>query len=147
MSTAQGPIDRVYAIIERDGVSGLTEAELGLFTIYWFVAETNNGGVHQFLFNDSGEHAQAALRYLEQIGTTRTASILRRAIALFPGGTVPTDRKARRTLLNTMNDQGVSFNALTRELYSCGEDVSAFHDAYASAHPELFARINGDAVS
>ena len=71
MSVTQSPIDRLYAIVERDGLASLTEAEAGLLGIYWFVAETNNGGVHQFFFNDSGQFAMPALRYLEQIGAAK----------------------------------------------------------------------------
>jgi hypothetical protein len=142
MSDTRSPIERLYAIIERDGLASLTEAEAGLLGI-WFVAETNNGGVHQFFFNDSGQFAVPALRYLEQIGAAKTASILRRAIALFPGGKVPKDQEERREVLETMDDQGISFAPLTNELFSCGEDVNEFHVAYARAHPDLFSRVRG----
>lgn len=147
MSESQSPIDCLYAIVERDGLGGLTEAEAGLFGIYWFVMETNNGGVHQFFFNDSGRLAAPALRYLEQIGANRTASVLRRGMAAFPGGKVPTDQQERREVLNAMDDRGISFGPLTNELFSCGEDVNEFHVAYARAHPELFSRIRGGAAS
>ena len=143
MSDTRSPIDRLHAIVERDGFASLTEAEAGLLGIYWFVAETNNGGVHQFFFNDSGQFAVAALGYLEQIGAAKTASILGRAIALFPGGKVPTDQEERREVLETMGDQGISFGPLTNELFKCGEDVNEFHVAYARAHPELFSRVRG----
>ena len=147
MSEAQTPINRLYAIIERDGLGSLTEAEAGLVGMYWFVAETNNGGVHQFFFNDSGQLAVPALRYLEQVGASQTASILRRAIALFSNGKVPTDQQERREVLEKMEDQGISFATPTSELFSCGEDVNAFHVAFATAHPELFSRIRGGAAS
>jgi hypothetical protein len=140
-------MDRLYAIVERDGIAGLSDAEAGIFSIYWFVAETNNGGMHQFFFNDSGQLAVSALRYLEQIGAAKTADILRRAIALFPGGKVPTDQEERRETLLAMDEECVLFDPLTDELYSCGEDVNEFHQAYATAHPELFSRLRGGAAS
>ena len=143
MSKAETPIDRLYGIIERDGLGGLIEAELGFFGVYWFVLETNNGGMHQFFFNDSGKLAVHALRHLEEIGATDTASILHRAIALFPDEKVPTDQTERRELLGTMEAQGASFGPLTTELFSCEEDLNELYPAFAQAHPEPFARIRG----
>jgi hypothetical protein len=63
-------MDRLYGLIQRDGLNGLTDAEIGFFGIYWFVMETNNGGLHQFFFNDSGQLALPALAYLERVGAT-----------------------------------------------------------------------------
>ena len=91
--------------------------------------------------NDSGELAAPTLRYLDQIGAAETASVLRRAVALFPDANVPPDLDARRELLEEMEDRGVSFDTLTDELFSCGEDVNELHGAYAKTHPALFARI------
>ena len=144
MSDSQRPIDRLYVIIDRDGLAGLTDAESGFYGIYWFVTETNNGGVGQFFFNDAGRLSVPTLRYLEDIGATKSASILRRAIAMFPGGNVPTDQEERREVLETLDDQGLSFEPLTNEFFSCGEDLNEFHIAYVRAHPELFARIRGE---
>jgi hypothetical protein len=145
MSESPSWIDRLYGIIKRDGLGGLTEAEIGFFGIYWFVMETNNGGVDQFFFNDSGQLALPALGYLERIGAVKTASILRRAIALFPNGRVPIDQEERRELLLSLEDQGVSFGPLTQELFACEEDVDDLNQEYAAAHPELFARIRSGA--
>lgn len=144
MNETLNPIDRLYGIIERDGLGGLTEAEIGFFGTYWFVMETNNGGIGQFFFNDSGELALPALDFLEEIGAAKTASILRRAIDLFPNGRVPTDQEERRELLLSFEEQGVSFDPLTNELFSCKEDVNDYHQKFVSLHPELFTRLRGD---
>jgi hypothetical protein len=135
----------IYAIIERDGIGGLTEAELGLFAIYWFVLETNNGGIHQFFFNDSGQLAHPALACMERIGALRTADVFRRAIALFPSGVVPADQDERREVLNVMDDEGILFDPLTDELFTSGDDLAELHDAYIAANRQLFARLRAGA--
>ena len=56
----------------------------------------NNGGFHQFFFNDAGKLAGDALRGLEFLGAEVTAGILRRAMAIFPGSVVPAGQKERR---------------------------------------------------
>jgi hypothetical protein len=144
MDESQNPIDRLLEIIQRDGLTGLTEAEIGFFGIYWFVIETNNGSIDQFFFNDSGQLALPALDYLEKIGAEKTASILRRAIGLFPGGRIPIDQEERRELLLSLEGQDISFGPLTDELISCGEEVSDFHQEYVRVHPEFFARLRGE---
>lgn len=127
----------------------MTEAELGFFSVHCFVMETNDGGIDQVLLQRLGLTGLPALGYLEKIGAAKTASILRRAIALFPNGRVPIDQEERRELLLSLEEQGISFEPLTQELFACGEDVNDLHQEYVAAHPELFAclRHGADASS
>ena len=134
-------------MIERDGFNAPTEREVGLFGIYWFILETNDGGIHQFFLNDSGRLAPPALRRLEKIGAAKTVSILQRAVELFPDGNVPVDVNARRDRPSLMVERGISFNPLTDELFSCSEDVNALHVVYARSHPDPFTRIRGQPVN
>lgn len=129
-----------YDISDRDGLAGLIEGEVGYFGIYWFVAETNNGGLDQFFCNDSNQLALPAGRYLQQIGATRPASILRSAIELFPNGKVPISQEERRAVHEAMDNREVSFGPLTDELFACGEDASELQDAHVRAYSDLFAR-------
>ena len=140
--TGKSWIDRLYECIEAGGFDGLTDAEKSMFGLYWLFAEANNGGVHQFFFNDSGSLAGEALRGLEMVGAVETADILRRAVAAFPNGRVPADQQERRSLMEELDggDDALTerLGELTAELYACREDVAELLDAYRKAHPEQF---------
>ena len=61
--------------------------------------EGNNGGLHQFFFKSSGDHADETVRALEAIGASKTAGLLREAIEKFPNGKVPEDQDKRQVLM------------------------------------------------
>jgi hypothetical protein len=61
------------------------------------VAEVNNGGFDQFFFNSSSDRTPDILRALELIGASKTADILKRAAAKFPGGMPPSQGLSGRT--------------------------------------------------
>jgi hypothetical protein len=138
--TRKRPIDLLYARIESDGIDALTQPERRLFALYWLYVETNNGGLHQFFFNDSGKFARDALEGLEMFGAAKTADILRRAIALFPQSQVPVDQLERRSVLCGLPDeiQWDRMGKLSDEFYQDKEDVAQLTKSYMAAHPNLF---------
>lgn len=135
-------IDRLYECIEADGYDSLAEDEKSMFALYWLFMEGNNGGLHQFFFNDSGKFAHQALKGLEVVGAAQTADILRRAVAAFPNGQIPDDLEERRTLLDELEEADEDFvqrfRELNSEFFKCQEDVAEMLNAYRSGHPELF---------
>ena len=136
------PIERLRELIAREGTASLTEEELGLLSIYWFVLETNNGGLDQFFFNESGQYAASAHAYLRQIGAAETANILQRAIKLFPDHKVPSKLRDRRELMVDHDSVFEPLNRLTDELFKSREDVNDFHLKFVERNPELFSRIS-----
>jgi hypothetical protein len=137
------PIDLFYEKIEAGGLESLTSAERWLFALTWLGLETNSGGLHQFFFNDAGKFAADALLGLEAIGALKSAEVLRRAIALFPGGHVPVDETERRRVLNKL-PQDVQWKRLgedlTREFWAACEDDqwAQLASDYIASHRELF---------
>ena len=89
------------------------------------------GGVEAFLLHypeEVGAYAPDAEGWCRSIGAPRTAEYLARAIALFPGGVVPTDYSDRATMAGEAAEAGPdAFEDLDRE--------------YADARPELAARL------
>jgi len=136
------PIDLLYEKIEAGGLESLSESERWLFALTWLGLETNNGGLHQFFFNDAGKFVADAVLGLDTIGASRSADVLRRAIALFPRGYVPTDQIERRHVLNRLpeNVQWVLGEDLTREFWTaCADDQWAQRASdYVTSHKELF---------
>ena len=134
------PIDLLYRQIEAGGIESLTQAERRCFAMTWLYLEANNGGLHQFFFNDAGQFATDALEGLEMVGAAQTADILRRAIGLFPHGCVPTDQLERRSVLCDLPDeiQWERMGALTDEFYQDKEDVAQLTKSFIAANPESF---------
>ena len=141
--TEKRPIDRLFEKIEADGIESLTESERWMFALTWLGFETNGGGLHQFFFNDAGKFTADALLGLEIIGAAKTAEVLRRAIALFPNGNVPTDQTERRRVLNRLPEDvqwKVLGEDLTREFWAAsdGEEWARRAADYVASHRELF---------
>ena len=132
--------DRIFERIESDGFESLTLSERASFGLMWLFIETNNGGLHQFFFNDAGKLAPDALRGLEMVGAPATASILRRAMSVFPNRVVPADQTERRTLLSEIlaREQENLLSDLTNEFFKSSKDVAALLDRYVERHPEEF---------
>jgi hypothetical protein len=69
------------------------------------VVEASNGdrsstrGFSQFFFNASGDRTEDTVKALAAIGAAESAEVMREAIALYPGGVVPTDCQERRVTL------------------------------------------------
>jgi hypothetical protein len=51
--------------------------------------EVNNGGFDQFFYNSAGNNTADTILALQAIGAARTADIVKRAAAMFPGGGMP----------------------------------------------------------
>jgi len=127
--------------IQTTGYQSFTAGERLYYSVWWFMAETNNGGLHQFFFNDSGACATDALRSLELVGASKTADILRRAMTIFPESRVPTDILERRQLLCDLPDelQWDRLAELTTELFQTREPIADGVEDYIREHPEEFA--------
>jgi len=62
-------------------------------------------GIERFLFEDTGEVAQEMTGFLRGIGASTSAEYLQSAIALFPRGRVPKDKRLRWTQMAAIEDR------------------------------------------
>jgi hypothetical protein len=133
-------IDRIYDRIDSHGFESLTPSERASFGLTWLYRETYNGGLDQFFFNDAGRLAANALRGLEMGGAPATASILRRAMSVFPDSVVPSEQSDRREFLCEVitPEQEKLLDDLTTEFYQSPEPVAELLEAYIQKHPEEF---------
>lgn len=133
-------VERLSDRIDAHGFESLTPSEQAAFGLTWLYLETYNGGLHQFFFNDAGRLASEALRGLEMVGAPATASILRRAMSVFPGGGVPAALPERRQFLCEVlaPEQERFLDDLTTEFFQSSEPVADLFDAYVERHPEEF---------
>ena len=132
--------DRLFERIQSHGLESLTLSERASFGLMWLYLETNNGGLHQFFFNDAGKLASDALRGLEMVGAPATANILRRAMSVFPGSVVPMDQADRREFLCDVLTpaQEKLLDDLSTEFYRSSEPVAELLDRYIQKHSEEF---------
>jgi hypothetical protein len=84
--TVKSGMDRLFDQIKSGGLDSLTTSERWYLGLYWLGAETQNGGLHQYFFNDGGRFAPEAMRGLEAVGADEAAKILRQAMDIFPRG-------------------------------------------------------------
>ena len=142
--TEKRPVDRLYEKIEAGGLAALTPSERWMFALTWLCIETNGGGLHQFFFNDPGKFAADAVVGLDTIGASRSADVLRRAVALFPREHVPADQTERRRVLNGLPEdvQWERLGELTQEFWDAGEELARRVEDYVASHRELFPALH-----
>ena len=74
----------------------LTPSEQLIFRLaVVFDGEMRNGGIDQYLRNQSGDTAQEVATDLQRINATRALKILQAAAEWFPGARIPTDQDER----------------------------------------------------
>src|SRR4051812_1516732 len=103
--------DLLWAVMEpvwpdasvRDELQHIAPATPGQRAVYvatLFIREVDNGGLHQFFFNSSGQYAEEVVRGLRLLGLDEEGDLLERSFSIFPQGRVPHDWRDRRRLLD-----------------------------------------------
>jgi len=85
--------------------------------------EVNNGGFHQFFYNDAGNDTAEIIEALRVIGATKMADIVVRAASVFPSKMSPKDRVARQDILLEKFPNSVAFRDLDEEFYDYPDDL------------------------
>ncbi len=124
--------------------SSLSEGERYVILAWGFMAETTNGGLHQFLTNSTGDHAEETRDAMHKIGAAVAAGALD-AIhkVLFGNQPMPSERSVRCNVLSEWEKQHGKKEAddfLDRfdgELGHC-ESVENAVAAYVRGHREMF---------
>jgi Domain of unknown function (DUF4375) len=84
----------------------LSEGERYVILAWGFVAETTNGGIHQFLTNATGDHAEETREAMHRIGATLAAKTLDATReALFGDKPIPSDPILREDVLSAWDDK------------------------------------------
>jgi hypothetical protein len=114
-------------------------------------SEIENGGVHQFFSNSSGDLAEDAKAGLKEIGAKRVLDVLRKASEVFPKGVVPADRETRNDILEEHEDEEGDafwkrFDNLSREYYKARQELYEYLLAWIRNHREEFALPDDETV-
>lgn len=105
--------------------------------IFWLITEVDNGGMHQYLGNSSGEFAAETVEDLEKIGAPETAAMIKNACGLFSGRKPPSDFEERRAQLEAFSlEQMDALHDLSQRFYSRREDLNVLlRDYWETTHP------------
>ena len=136
MSDAQTnfkPFDAVAARIKAVGYDNLNEYEKSYYAVWWFAAETENGGLHQFFFNSTGGYIPEVRTGLRMMGATATLGIFERAVALFGRPELPRDDAQRRDIVRKLSSEAEqALDELSDEFYNSSEDLYGLREAFAA---------------
>ena len=117
----------------------MSQCELGFLSVRELTEEVNNGGFDQYFFNSAGNYASDALWGLRAIGAEKTASILERAMAQFPGGTVPELRHERQAVMDALPESVQEvWDALDQEFYHSEEPLDSLLTAFVRSNEREF---------
>jgi hypothetical protein len=107
-----------WRTLHGDGVAALSRLQRDALCVMNFQAELNNGGMHQYLLNSSGDFAKETPEVFRRIGADEAARILHEANDFFGPGGPPTDRETRiEDLLAFPKDTEDRIHALSKEFY------------------------------
>jgi hypothetical protein len=113
----------------------LRPAERVVWCLSGLEREVNNGGFHLFFVNSAGDEARETVEALRAIGAARTASLVERAMAVFPGGAPSADRDTRQEQVAALPEEAhAEWEALDPIFFRYEEDLTALLRAYVTQH-------------
>jgi hypothetical protein len=123
-----------WRILQGPGVASLSRLQRDALCMMNFQAELNNGGMHQYLLNSSGDFAKETPDVFRRIGANVAARILDEANAFFGPDGPHTDRESRMAaLLAFPKHTEDRIYALSKEFYDAedrGLSLADLFDAY-----------------
>ena len=123
-----------WQTLHGKGLGSLSRLQRDALCVTNFQAEINNGGLHQYLYNSSGDFARETPDVFRRMGAQEAARILEEANAFFGPIGPSTDRQTRMAdlLLLSKNIED-RIDALTGEFYAAedrGLSLADLFDAF-----------------
>lgn len=107
-------------------LAALPKEERNLIALSTFNMEFENGGVHQFFFNSSGDIAPEVMAAMDDLGLAPQAEIFRRALAMFDAPYIRDNTLRReRGFKSGWSDGDEKLSKLTDEFYAIGGGAKA----------------------
>jgi Domain of unknown function (DUF4375) len=123
----------------KSGYGVLNEPEKVCFCIRELEDEVNNGGFHQYYFNDGGNRALDSVKALETIGAPYTAKLAMQANAVFgPQGPPPDRFKRQKLLLALPAGEIKKLDEVDREFYKYKENLEKLLTTYVTSNFDAF---------
>jgi hypothetical protein len=123
-----------WRTLHGPGVASLSRLQRDALCVMNFQAELNNGGMHQYLLNSSGDLANETPDVFRRIGAAEAVRILEEANAFFGSEGPPVDRETRMAALLALPKNAEDrIYALSKEFYDAedrGLSLADLFDAY-----------------
>ncbi|MBL0924157.1 MAG: DMP19 family protein [Sphingomonadaceae bacterium] len=118
----QPTINRIVPLAIDSGLSALSSAEQNTFLVWSYSGAICNGGHASFFFNSYGEYANETVTALTAVGLPEFASLLSRAINLFPNSFVPIEIDERNTAFQNLPEAAHdNMDALDDDFFKFGD--------------------------
>lgn len=125
----------------------MSDGERIVMLLYFFVSEVANGGIEQFIENDSGDYFDDVCRGLVAIGADIEADALNRVRNVVFDGNVPKSRNERCNVYirySEASDMEDDENGLFDEIngyFGWCENIHLLTCEYINEHPDDFKRV------
>lgn len=120
-------------------IEELSEAQKIFYFNQNLEREVNNGGFRQYFYNSSGDFSHETINALKEIGATKTASILQKAIDQFPNKLVPSNREERINTIKKIEDIASNiWNELENDFYNYEDDLNALNYEFIKKNKKHF---------
>lgn len=138
-----GEDEYMWALMEPawDDPAEGTRGQAAMAAVTYFIRDTENGGLHQSIWNRDGREIHNVVRGLELFKAAEQAEALRRALLIIFGDSAPEEIEARRAHMECFDRGWYEQNIYPLDESMYGEErlYPLFH-AYIAAHPEEFFR-------
>jgi hypothetical protein len=99
----------------------------------------NNGGFWQFFVNSAGDQARETVEALGAIGAAHTASLVERAMAVFPGGAPSPDHDTCQAQVDALPEEAhAQWEALDEAFFRYQDDLTGLLRGYVGRHTTDF---------
>jgi hypothetical protein len=129
----------VYAREATVGFCALTEPEKVVFCLDKLEQEVNNGGFVQYFRNSSGDNSAETPSALRALGASEVASIVEKALELFPHHQPSRNRDKREEQMDSWGpEEQDALARLDKAFLAYPEPLAQLERAYVQKHEELF---------
>lgn len=116
------------------GFSALAPQEQTFARVWMLVAEVDNGGLAQYLFNSHGGEGLLAVDGLRQMGAFGLADELRAALAALPGGHPAAMQDQRQAQIDALDPAARVLERFDEALYAAERDLQDMMAEFARRH-------------
>ena len=129
----------VFAREAKFGFDALTEAEKVVFCLDKLEQEVNNGGFEQYFRNSSGDNAAVTPSALRALGASQIASVVEKALELFPNRRPSRTRTERGEQMDSWGSKEQDTLAQLDEAFlAYPEPLAQLERTYVRKHEKLF---------
>jgi len=129
----------IYAREAALGFDALTEPERVVFCLDKLEQEINNGGFEQYFHNSSGDFAAVTPSALRAMGASQVASIVEKALELFPNSQPPIDQAQRQEQMASWgSEEQDTLENLDKAFLAYPEPLANLERVYVKKYEEFF---------